>query len=442
LKNPVRHPIIFTLLIGLSCLILPVKIFAEQPYPGPVLLTASSWEGEASPNGFGAQGGLSFEGYPAAHVEETLNVAYRWANADGAITPMPGFDFLAGYRFPIKGLVSLTPLAGPGMDFAVSNSSVTPILNLTVGVRLSLLLLGRDYLTLTPGCALPVANMSSGSIPSPRIFLAVGIRKEKAWMIPVRETRPLVTANPVLFSPDGDGLDDTVDLSIKVNAPESVKNWKLSIMSPGSADSGGSTGISSEISWREFSGIGKPPASVAWDGKSDAGIESEPGVDYRVIFETTDALGRMAKSETAVTVDILVIRDGDRYKVKVPDIRFPSYSYELSPKESQSLLDNNRAVLKRIATLFTRFPDYHLTIEGYANAEFWNDPKKKDSEERDTLIPLSAKRAETVRQALVLLGIDASRIRTTGMGSARQVADFSDTANNWKNRRVEFILSK
>ena len=269
-------------------------------------------------------------------------------------------------------------------------------------------------------------------------------------MIPVKDAHPVLTVQPSLFSPDCDGVEDTVSFSVILDEPKSVKSWKLTIFGPGAvtkpgastAQTGSAYPNASESPYRVFSGSGKPPATITWDGKSDDGTESLPAVDYRAIFETRDILGRTARSETTVTVDILVVRDGDRYKVKVPDILFPSYSYELTPKESQSLLDNNRAVLDRIATLFTRFPDYHMTIEGYANSEFWNDPKKKDSEEKTSLIPLSTKRAETVKQALVLLGIDAARIRTVGMGSARPVADFADTANNWKNRRVEFILSK
>jgi len=433
LKKPVTCPFIFALLIGWTCLLNPVNLFAETPYPGPVLITSSSWEGEASSNGYGMQGGLSLEGFPVEHVSGTLNLAYRWINLNGTITPIPGIGFLAGYRFPLKGLVSFTPIAGPGIDFIIDNTRVKPTVNLGAAIRVSILLLGRDYLTMTPGCTLPF-----GILP-PRFYFAIGIKKETPWIMPVPEVHPIMTAQPSLFSPDDDGIEDSTVFSITVDEVKSVKEWKLAILK---ANSSPASATSYGIPWREFSDVGIPPATIIWDGKSDSGEESDPGVDYRAVLEIRDILERTTMRETSVTVDILVIRDGNRFKVKVPDIRFPSYSYDLSTKESQSMLDENRAVLNRIATLFSRFPDYHMTIEGFANAEFWNDPKKREIEERDSLIPLSAKRAETVKQALVLLGIDAARIRTVGMGSARPLADYSDSTNNWKNRRVEFILSK
>ena len=58
------------------------------------------------------------------------------------------------------------------------------------------------------------------------------------------------------------------------------------------------------------------------------------------------------------------------------------------------------------------------------------------------LIPLSAKRAEFVKDYLVKKGINASRLSTVGKGGTELVVDYKDKDNNWKNRRVEFILEK
>ena len=177
-------------------------------------------------------------------------------------------------------------------------------------------------------------------------------------------------------------------------------------------------------------------------GDSDGKDAIEPGIGYRIAFETEDALGRIDRGEARATCDILVIKDGDRYKVRVSDIIFPSDSWELSPKESRKLLEANRKTLDRIATLFTRFPDYSLTVEGYANAVYWGDEKKLAEEQKRELLPLSQKRADTVKAALVMLGIDEGRITAKGLGGTKPVADFGDAQSAWKNRRVEFILEK
>ena len=92
-----------------------------------------------------------------------------------------------------------------------------------------------------------------------------------------------------------------------------------------------------------------------------------------------------------------------------------------------------------------KFKDYNVTIVGHAN-------RVTDNEEEETvdnpqkwgpaLIPLSAKRAEFVKAYIVKQGISANRLSTEGKGGTELVVDYQDKDNNWKNRRVEFILNK
>ena len=73
---------------------------------------------------------------------------------------------------------------------------------------------------------------------------------------------------------------------------------------------------------------------------------------------------------------------------------------------------------------------------------YWNRADRWLSEETDVLIPLSVQRAETIKDALVQRGISSSRMFTTGFGGYQPVVPHSDLDNRWKNRRVEFILSR
>jgi outer membrane protein OmpA-like peptidoglycan-associated protein len=62
--------------------------------------------------------------------------------------------------------------------------------------------------------------------------------------------------------------------------------------------------------------------------------------------------------------------------------------------------------------------------------------------EEAELAVLSLARAASVRGMLVKLGLAPSRITTAGKGGTEPVVPHADKLNNWKNRRVEFVLSQ
>ncbi|HNY17090.1 MAG TPA: OmpA family protein [Treponemataceae bacterium] len=411
----------------------PQGTAADKVWPGHSIRTASGIEGIVAATrsdgdltpGYGMRGTLAVEGFFAPALALEASAGYRWIDrADGPL-PLPGAALNGGYRFSLPRMFSITPLAGFSLEAACEKSGAKPVTELSCGARFSFLLADNDYLTVTPFASLP---LSGGLEPS--VSLAVGLRSENPWMLPAPEQRPKVRAKPDLFSPDGDGIDDETKLSLSCADRALVAKWSLTAF-----DQNGKA-------FKQWKGTGKPPRAIAWAGDSDGKGAIEPGIEYRLAFETEDALGRQDHGETRATCDILVIKDGDRYKVRVSDIIFPSDSWELSPKESRKLLEANRKTLDRIATLFTRFPDYSLTVEGYANAVFWSDEKKLAEEQKRELLPLSQKRADTVKAALVMLGIDEGRITAKGLGGAKPVAAFADAQSVWKNRRVEFILEK
>ena len=405
-----------------------------QPYPGPIVKTVTAWEGiagiadnPAKPT-FGVRGIFGIEDTPVRHLVTELGASYRWIDYGETKTELPGASLSAGWRFGFAGTLAVTTLAGASFDLAVSNGTIQPSIGAVLGVRAAVRLSRGEYLGFTPTVSLPF----TGGVPA-SLSVAVGLRSENEWLLPVREESPSVTVKPALFSPDGDGVDDETVIALACRAPKSVKTWKLDIIAPDGTN------------FASFGGSGRPPAKIRWDGRTTTGAsarEIEAASEYRIVFGTTDTLGRVRSAETALTVDILIVREGDHYKVRVPDITFPSYSWTVSPKESRALLERNRKTLERIASLFARFPGYSLRVEGHANAVNWNDSKKFEQEQKDELLPLSQKRADSVREALILLGVDGKKIRTAARGGTAPLADFADQKTAWKNRRVEFILEK
>ena len=166
--------------------------------------------------------------------------------------------------------------------------------------------------------------------------------------------------------------------------------------------------------------------------------------DYTVVFSVKDSLGNASTLKKTLSVDVLVIKDGDRLRIIIPSITFAPNSADFLNGIDVDKVAKNVAVLKRLAEIFTKYQRYKIGIEGHAVMINWNDAAKGKKEQETELLPLSQARADGVKDYLTKLGIASARIRTEGLGSARPLPNvpFSDLDNRWKNRRVEFWLDK
>ncbi|MDR2481083.1 MAG: OmpA family protein [Spirochaetaceae bacterium] len=245
--------------------------------------------------------------------------------------------------------------------------------------------------------------------------------------------RVTVTTSPKWFSPDGDGSDDTLLMNIAVKSVMPIASWTLTINDPNNKP------------FKTWSGKSEIPPKIEWNGKGDNGELVESAMDYPYSLTVIDTQTQSALVQGAVTVDVLVIRDGDRYIIRVPAIIFRANNADFKGKADdrrrgldQPVIDNNIRVLTRIAEILQKFRDYRVMVEGHANSE--TGTQKEEDEE---LIPLSSRRAEFVKDWLIAHGVSGSRLSAKGIGGSRPVVkNRKDRDNWWKNRRVEFILQK
>ena len=87
-----------------------------------------------------------------------------------------------------------------------------------------------------------------------------------------------------------------------------------------------------------------------------------------------------------------------------------------------------RTILLEIRDILVENPKGNLLIEGYASAD--------GSEDFNT--ELSVRRAETVRDFLVSLGISEERLQVKGLGETAPIGDNESPEGRAKNRRVQF----
>ena len=258
-------------------------------------------------------------------------------------------------------------------------------------------------------------------------------------------TAPKLTVKtaPEYFSPDNDGVDDDLYIKLAGSTKAKIKNWSFAIKDPKGKDfwkTSGKSQITERIIWDGLSNLQKDV-----NGNAE---RVQSAMDYPYEFTVTDNLGMTSTVKGVIPVDVLVIRDGNLLKMAVPSIIFESDAANFqtaNAKLDADKVSNNIKVLNRIADILKKFKDYKVTIVGHAN-------KITDNPEEETVdnlaqwgrasMPLSKERADAIKVYLTKRGVNATALSTEGMGGTKPVVNPKDKDNNWKNRRVEFILQK
>lgn len=255
-----------------------------------------------------------------------------------------------------------------------------------------------------------------------------------------------VRTAPAYFSPDNDGTDDDLFIKLSGSSKAMIKNWSFTIDDPKGKPfwvTEGKSSITERIIWDGLSNVQKNA-----NGRAE---RVQSATDYPYTFTVSDNLGMTSTVTGKISVDVLVIRDGDVLKMAVPSIIFRSDNADFKTTDdvkgglAPDQAANNEVVLKRIAEILNKFKEYKVTIVGHANRLTDNEAEETTDNPRiwgPALQPLSQKRAEFVKDYLVKKGVNATRLAAEGRGGSELVVDYKDKDNNWKNRRVEFILEK
>jgi len=256
--------------------------------------------------------------------------------------------------------------------------------------------------------------------------------------------KAVVKTYPEYFSPDDDGLDDMMTFDTSVPGDTGVKQWVLEVFEEYIVDPSAKTYSVSKRSFITWFGTGTPPEKIAWDGKSDKNELVQSGTTYPYIFSYTDKLDRVITTQGAIIVGIIAQKTGDTINIKLPSLVFRADKadfLELDPH----VIERNNLLVGKLAESLNKYSDYNITVEGHANnvGKIMGYSQTRIQEEENTqVLPLSIARAEKLRSMLIEQGIDPNLISVVGYGSSRPVVSFTDAVNRWKNRRVEFTLTR
>jgi outer membrane protein OmpA-like peptidoglycan-associated protein len=230
---------------------------------------------------------------------------------------------------------------------------------------------------------------------------------------------------PLPFSPDGDGNADMLNLNTTVNDISPVGSWNIKIRDE------------NKQLFHTLKGTDALPGQKTWNGYAADGTQVASATLYTALFTVIDKAGNSASASAELPIDILTFKMGGKQKLLVRSITFAPY------KTSFLNIKNNqvRNTVRWLAGILKKYPAYTLVIEGHALNVYEKNPVKHRKEEA-VLLPLSKRRAETIKELMVAEGISADRITTQGMGSSEPIVPPSDSFNQWKNRRVEFLIVK
>jgi len=264
------------------------------------------------------------------------------------------------------------------------------------------------------------------------------------------------------ISPDGEEQLLTVKVNVKSASP--IHSWHVELRAP----------ESNEL-FLSFDQAGEVPPVITWDGRNLKGEMVESATVYKFSLRVNniyhnstidekgfiipedkigEVTGQLVNGSTTyegtLAIDVLVQREEKGLlRIIVPSIIFAPNTANFSKGVDPVTAQNNDRILHRIAEVLEYFGTYKIKVEGHANPISPPNTKQRITEETRGLYrgdrglkPLSEERAKAVMDYLVTLGINKSRLTSIGMGSARIRVAFTDKANWWKNRRVEFILEK
>ncbi|MDR2110792.1 MAG: gliding motility-associated C-terminal domain-containing protein [Spirochaetaceae bacterium] len=103
------------------------------------------------------------------------------------------------------------------------------------------------------------------------------------YRLSTEDTPVLLTTDLRAFSPNNDGVKDTINIIPQLQVREGIAGWKLDIL-------GGASPAGDTVPERTFEGQGAVPASIPWNGRDTAGTTAPDGT-YTARMEVRYTMG-------------------------------------------------------------------------------------------------------------------------------------------------------
>ena len=236
----------------------------------------------------------------------------------------------------------------------------------------------------------------------------------------------VISATP--FAVNGEVLDGEVYIDPNAEDESGIYKWILKLKD-GNGEEDSSEG-------KELSEEG-----IVVYGENYIADEVASGSRFDVELELVDMNGNSTVVNGDFEIDIIAELVDGRYYIKVPKIIFSAYKDTLYSR-GKAAGDENMETVRKVAELSRKYPDYQIVLEGHALNVFHGRNDAKEAKEEKVLVPLTERRALSVKKALIAEGLPEERIRIEYFGGKRPETSVTDKSVRWKNRRVEFAIDR
>ncbi len=231
------------------------------------------------------------------------------------------------------------------------------------------------------------------------------------------------------FARTNGSIEGEVYITVNVEEETEVTDWSMDIV-----DKNGDV-------IRTYNGDGDPSGDITWNAgapEDKAKLDTEM---FTLNLKVTDQGGNVREYTQQVPLDVFLVKRNGKLHIAVPNIIFGAYQHALDSR-SEEMYQRNIESIERVLNIYNRYPANDLLLEGHALNIYRGVDPEKEAEEEEILVPLTRRRADTVRDALVEGGMDSEKIEIEYFGGRVPIVSVHDLDVRWKNRRVEFIMKK
>jgi len=224
-----------------------------------------------------------------------------------------------------------------------------------------------------------------------------------------------------VFTPDNDGIDDTVTVrpTVKTSADVRISRWRLVFSRLMDSNENPSSNF---LPVHTIQGRDKPPEQLTWDGRVDQETHRvSSDIRLAAVLYVTDNYGRRAASDRIFFRSGILVRPVKRgLIIDVSPIRFGFRRHKLRRRY--------QPVVKQVYEVLRRYPNRILVVEGHAD---YKGPAWFNYH-------LSKKRADVVAAYLRQLGVPKERVVAVSFGE--RLPETLERGRTALNRRVVFLL--